>query len=127
MNKAMKRKSIILASVACAVLTGSAVGVLGMNSNTAIQASAETTTLTEQSFVMPGASVRIATDKNGIRFPVWLPVSVYEANKETIVESGTLLCPKELYDSNQLTVEAFDSAICETASSENISVGIHSQ
>ena len=114
MNKTMKRKSIIFASVACAVLTGSAFGVLGMNSNTAIQASAETTTLTESSFVMPGASVRIATDKNGIRFPVWLPEKVYEANQTSIIETGTLLCPKAMYDSNQLTVEAYQSETSKT-------------
>lgn len=105
MTKNMRKKFLtgcftVLAGAVCAV---SANGIARLVSKAEESAEPTVAEFTADKLVMPGAMVRIADDgKNGIRFPVRMSVSDFETYKDSIAESGTMICPQDLYDGTSL-------------------------
>ena len=110
-DKEMKKmtKQSLIVSLAVGALCIGAFGVGNVVTANADATGEETPkfTLTENSFIMEGASIRLENDANGngIRFPVRLALKDYMDNSDFIVETGTLIVPKTHYTAGCLTVE----------------------
>lgn len=107
MKKMTKHKLIVALAVSAFCIGAFGVGNVVTTNAEATPEESPKFTLTENSFIMEGASIRMENDENGngIRFPVRLAYQDYQKNSDFIVETGTLIVPKTYYSEGCLTIE----------------------